>query len=321
MRIGIIKLSSLGDIVVAMSFLPALKALEHQVDWIIDSAFEEIAQNSPYIDNLISLPLRSSIKAKNYRSLFAISQQLKQLHRYDLLIDMQGLLKSALIGSLIPKAVFKGFGFGSCKESLASLFYSQKIHIDYQENILKRNATLLDLPIPSHPFPSAFGFTPQAKGKISSLLQTPHKKVLLLLEASKPTKMYPISHFHTLCQSLKDEKITFFVLYHSKLTDAQTLCQYSQATLLPKLNLDEIKALVSSVDALIGGDTGITHLAWAMGTPSITLYGNTPLERFKLHGSRHISLSGNRYANYDKKDFSISNISPLEIKKHLLEIL
>lgn len=320
MRLGIIKLSSLGDIVVAMSFLPILKTQGHSIDWVIDTSFEEIAHHSPFIDNLISLPIRKSTKNKEYKTLLKLPQKLKELGEYDLLIDMQGLLKSAIVGSFIQAKQFRGFAFGSCKESLASLFYTQKIKVSYEENILKRNATLLSLPLPIPPI-NAFGYTQNAQERIFSLLQTENKKVLLLLEASKPTKMYPISRFIELCKSLEGEKISFFVLYHSHLSQAQELCSNTQAILLPKLNLDEVKALVVNVDVVIGGDTGITHLAWAMNKASITLYGNTPLHRFKLEGAKNISLSGNAYAKYDKNDYSIGNIDPLEIKKHLLEIL
>lgn len=320
MRLGIIKLSALGDIIVAMSFLPFLKEKGYEIDWFVDSLFEGILQDSPFIHTIHPLPLKQSFKNKDFKSLFQQVQKLKKLKPYDLLIDMQGLIKSAIIGKIIPSQVFKGFGFSSCKESLSSLFYQEKIHIAYEENILKRNAKLLSLPS-CFEVKNPFGFSPKAQEKISSLLQSPYKKVLLLPEASKPTKMYPISHFIELCQSLKNEKITFFVLHHSFLNKAEQLCQNSQAILLPQLNLDEVKALVSSVDAVIGGDTGITHLAWAMKKPSITLYGNTPLKRFELYGEKNISLSGNPYANYDKKDFSIAKINPSEIKKHLLEIL
>ena len=320
MKLGLIKLSALGDIVVAMSFLPFLKEKGYEIDWFVDSRFEGILQDSPFICKIHSLPIKQSFKNKDFKALFQQAQKLKKLQPYDLLIDMQGLIKSAIIGKLIPSKIFRGFGFNSCKESLSSLLYQEKIHIAYKENILKRNAKLLSLS-PLFELINPFGFTKEAENKISSLLQSSHKKVLLLPEASKTTKMYPISHFVELCQSLKDEKITFYVLHHSFLDKAEQLCQNSQAILLPLLNLDEVKALVANIDAVIGGDTGITHLAWAMKKPSITLYGNTPIKRFELCGAKNISLSGNPHANYGKKDFSIAKINPLEIKKHLLEIL
>lgn len=320
MRVGIIKLSALGDIIVAMSFLPLLKERGDEVDWFVDASFAEILKYSPFVDRLYSLPLKQSFKKRDFKGIFREIRQLKTLQPYDLLIDMQGLIKSAVIGKCIPAKIFRGFGFGSCKESLASLFYQEKIHIGYEENILQRNAKILSLPSPSPPL-NAFGYTSGAEKKISSLLQTSNKKVLLILEASKPTKMYAIDHFIKLCLSLQNEKITFFVLHHTHTKKAQELCNHSGATLLPLLNLDEVKALVGSVDAIIGGDTGITHLAWAMNKPSITLYGNTPLKRFELKGEKNISLSGNPKANYQKDDFSINNIDPLVIKRHLLEIL
>lgn len=84
--------------------------------------------------------------------------------------------------------------------------------------------------------------------------------------------------------------------------------------LLPKLTLNEVKALLFKMDLIIGGDTGITHLAWALQKPSITLYGNTPMERFKLESPINVSLTGNSNANYHKKDFSIQNIEPKKLK-------
>lgn len=320
MRVGIIKLSALGDIVVAMSFLPFLKERGDEVDWFADASFAEIINHSPFIDKLYSLPLKQSFKKRDFKGIFKELRELKKLQPYDLLIDMQGLIKSAILGKCIPSKIFRGFGFGSCKESLASLFYQEKIHIGYEENILQRNAKILNFP--SLPLPlNAFGYTLQAQEKISSLLQTPNKKVLLVFEASKPTKMYSIEHFIQLCLSLQNEKITFFVLHHAHTQKAQELCNRSGATLLPLLNLDEVKALVGNIDVVIGGDTGVTHLAWAMNKPSITLYGNTPLKRFELKGEKNISLSGNPKANYQKDDFSINKIDPLAIQRHLLEIL
>lgn len=91
--------------------------------------------------------------------------------------------------------------------------------------------------------------------------------------------------------------------------------------LLPKLTLNEVKALLFKMDLIIGGDTGITHLAWALQKPSITLYGNTPMERFKLESPINVSLTGNSNANYHKKDFSIQNIEPKKIKECVLNIL
>lgn len=320
MRVGIIKLSALGDIIVAMSFLPLLKERGYQIDWFVDASFAEILKHSPFIDKLYPLALKQNFKQRNFKAMLKELSKLKDLESYDLLIDMQGLIKSAVIGKFIPSKIFRGFGFNSCKESLASLFYQEKIHIPYEENILRRNAKLLKLS--SLPSPSnAFRYTLEAQKKIASLLQTPNKKVLLILEASKPTKMYSIHHFLKLCISLQNQGITFYVLHFAHTKIAQELCNRSDAILLPLLNLDEVKALVGSIDALIGGDTGITHLAWAMNKPSITLYGNTPLKRFELKGEKNISLSANPNANYQKDDFSINKIDPLIVRDHLLEIL
>lgn len=67
------------------------------------------------------------------------------------------------------------------------------------------------------------------------------------------------------------------------------------------------------MDLVIGGDTGITHLAWALKRPSITLFGATPPSRFSLQTKQNCYLMANPNANYDKQDFSIQKISPKEI--------
>ena len=71
--------------------------------------------------------------------------------------------------------------------------------------------------------------------------------------------------------------------------------------------------LVAQMDLVIGGDTGITHLAWAFHRPSITLFGATPAQRFNLSTRQNLYLSANEQANYKKDDFSIREISPSRI--------
>lgn len=316
-RIGIIKLSALGDIVVAMSFLPALKKkIDCEIDWFVDTRFEGILQDCPLVSNLYSFPL----KGASFGSLQKSIAKARALKEYDLLIDMQGLIKSAILGCFIKTKTFRGFSFFSTKEKVASLFYNQKISIAYEENILKRNAKILGLERPCETR-EAFGYTLKAQNKISTLLSENKKYILLVLEASKPQKMYPISQYQEVCQAFKNQEIVFLLLWHTHFELAEQLHDNTQAKLLPKLSLDEVKALMDRVDLVIGGDTGVTHLAWAMQRPSITLYGNTPLSRFELRGDKNIALSGNANANYDKRDFSIQNISAERVILAIKEIL
>ena len=322
MRIAIIRLSALGDVIVALSSLPTLKAKypQSQIDWFVDERFAPILQNSPYIDNLYSIPLKRAFSKFDFKAIKGIFSTLSHAPEYDKVIDMQGLLKSAILGKFLKSKTFIGFDWHSIKEPMASLFYTQKISIPYEKNILERNEALLQISSTTA-HAQAFGFTPQAYERIQSLLSiSSQTKVLLVLEASKREKMYPLEQYASLMELLKNQNFTFFLLSHAYRQEAQALSQKSGGVLLPPLSLDEVKALVSSVDIVVGGDTGITHLAWAMQKPSITLYGNTPMQRFLLKGEKNFSLSGNNEANYQKNDFSIAKIPPKEIADLLIRI-
>lgn len=160
-------------------------------------------------------------------------------------------------------------------------------------------------------------FSYQDSPKINALNWNQNKpKILFVLETSKINKTYPTERFKELALALENFQICLLwhadekkatTLYHSLKNQCDTL-------LLPKLTLNEVKALLFKMDVIIGGDTGITHLAWALQKPSITLYGNTPMERFKLESPINVSLTGNSNANYHKKDFSIQNIDPKKLK-------
>ncbi|WP_305862837.1 lipopolysaccharide heptosyltransferase I [Helicobacter cholecystus] len=319
MRIGIIKLSALGDIVVAMSFLYALKEkYDCEIDWFVDERFEGILQNSPLVHTVYCIPLKRLFSQKDFKGIGRIKKKLNSLRAYDILFDMQGLLKSSILGKMIPAKIYKGFAWDSIKEPIASFFYNQRVKIPYQDNILKRNGALLGVEVFQPQ--KAFGFLPQSLQKVLPLFYGEKKKVLIVFEASKKEKMYPLAQWIEVCKAMKEE-VEFLILFHSYPAEAQILAKEGRAKLLPLLSLDEVKALVSRVDGVVGGDTGIVHLAWAMQRPSITLYGNTPLKRFELCGEKNFSLSKNPNAQYKKNDFSIAKITPQEICYTMREML
>lgn len=322
MRIGIIRLSALGDIIVAMSALPLLKEKypQSQIDWFVDERFSQIAKDCPYIDNLYPLPIKKALSGFHLLELKEIYTTLKSRERYDLLFDLQGLIKSAILGNFLSKKSFVGFDWHSIKEPLSSLFYSKKIAISYEKNILQRNQTLLGLDR-AESAKSAFGYSKEAGERIDEVLGgIEGVKVLLVLEASKPQKMYPTSCYGEVIKLLANQEFEFLILYHIQEESAKELSQKSGGILLPLFNLDEVKALIERVDIVVGGDTGVTHLAWAMKKPSITLYGNTPMERFILKGEKNYALTGNVKASYEKNDFSIAKISPKDIADLLIRI-
>lgn len=334
LKIAFVRLTAMGDIIHSASILPLLRhaLLPHCkpiFHWYVDETFREILEDSPCIDKLIAIPLKTSIKDKNFKALRQIYQTLK-LESYDIVIDFQGLLKSAIIGKFLDSKKYVGFSFNSTKESLASLFYTHKIKIPYQEHILLRNATLafgafsdtFNLAIPDlqtllNPKPF-LGFDSNLASKTSEKNLKKSPKILLVLETSKPNKTYPKHLFLELTELFNSINLTPILLSHkTSISDSNLKFQA-----LSNLDLSTIKALVAQMDLVIGGDTGITHLAWALNRPSITLFGATPPSRFSLQTPQNHYIMANPNASYKKSDFSIQKIPPQEIfnlAKTLLE--
>ncbi len=332
MKIAIVRLSALGDIIVSTVFLAAIKEClpNAQIEWFVDERFGAILEHSPYIDKLHPIALKSALTTLNPLKIFKLFKSLRA-YEYDIIIDMQGLVKSALITQMLKAPKKVGFDYASAREGLSAFFYSQKVSIAYDEPILKRNFTLLSqaLNLPKNEISESLSsrskvFSYQDSPKINALNLNQNKpKILFVLETSKINKTYPTERFKELALALENFQIC--LLWHADEDKAATLYHalknQCDALLLPKLTLNEVKALLFKMDLIIGGDTGITHLAWALQKPSITLYGNTPMERFKLESPINVSLTGNSNANYYKKDFSIQNIEPKKIKECVLNIL
>ncbi|GAA8825642.1 lipopolysaccharide heptosyltransferase I [Helicobacter pylori] len=332
MKIAIVRLSALGDIIVSAVFLAAIKEClpNAQIEWFVDERFGAILEHSPYIDKLHPIALKSALTTLNPLKIFKLFKSLRA-YEYDIIIDMQGLVKSALITQMLKAPKKVGFDYASAREGLSAFFYSQKVSIAYNEPVLKRNFTLLShaLNLPKKEISESLSsrakvFSYQDSPKIDALNLNQNKlKILFVLETSKINKTYPIERFKELALALENFQIC--LLWHADEKKAATLYgalkDQRDVLLLPKLTLNEVKALLFKMDLIIGGDTGITHLAWALQKASITLYGNTPMERFKLESPINVSLTGNSNANYHKKDFSIQNIEPKKIKECVLNIL
>ena len=110
----------------------------------------------------------------------------------------------------------------------------------------------------------------------------------------------------------------------SEYAAAQYVCKNSQARIVPRLTLNELKALISCADLVIGADSGPTHFAWAMNRPSITIFGPTPSERNTLTGDINKVIDCGKKINplkLDKKDLCIQKIESKEIVMLAKELL
>ncbi len=325
MQEAIVKLSSLGDIIHWVTLLPMFE--NRPRTWFVDENFSDILKYSPYITCLHPLPIKKLVQQKKYFKLYCMLKELRNLPAYHHVIDAQGLIKSAIVTHFLPSKQKIGFSYHSAKEGLAALFYNKYCIVDYKEHIFKRNAQLLctayNIPYSSQLLEEylynktqhnikVLDASTKAKKRIQQLLGINNDiRIVFVLEASKLNKVYPQEQFIALAKLLKNT--TIYLLWHQAEHVAREIASQTGAICLPLLSLDEVKALLLSVNLVIGGDTGIVHLAYSLNVPSITLFGNTPIERFAMIDDTHKALRAHNSIDYNKNDYSIRTIAPQDI--------
>ena len=146
MRIAIVKLSAMGDIVHAMIVLQYIKNFNPKIsiDWFVEESFKDLLKFNPHINKLHLVNFK---EAKKNNSIFAFFKDLNKLRHhdvYDLVIDMQGLIKSAIVSKILPSKQIIGFDKFSTREKLASYFYNKKLNCSYETNVIIRNIALLE---------------------------------------------------------------------------------------------------------------------------------------------------------------------------------
>ncbi|MCT7582248.1 lipopolysaccharide heptosyltransferase I [Aliarcobacter butzleri] len=321
-RIAIIKLSAMGDIIHAMVALQYIKRQypNLQIDWFVESVFAPILENNPDINEIIKLDLKSIKKDKK-----EIINQIKLIKKYkknsyDLVIDAQGLIKSAIVSFFLGKSRV-GFSKNSTREKLASFFYTKKVDIAYDKNAIERNVKVLsqalnfDITKDDILNKKAFLFYKNENEVIYEYLSKDKKNVLFVIGASWPSKMYSKEKFAKIINNL-DENCLITWGNEAEKDIADFIANISKAKVLPKLDLNSLKAIMSKVDLVIGNDTGPTHMAWALNIPSITLFGNTPGYRNTYITNTNKIIESKSIVNpfkLDRNDFSIKEIDENEI--------
>jgi heptosyltransferase-1 len=139
-RIAIVRLSALGDIVNSAIILQFIhqKYPDAKIEWITEEVFAPLLKNHPLIDAIHTLNLKDLKKSKSLSLLKNNIFKLRSLGHFDIIIDIQGLLKSAIVARLIGSNTH-GFDKSSAREGISSYFYKSTSHIAYDENVIKRN--------------------------------------------------------------------------------------------------------------------------------------------------------------------------------------
>lgn len=321
-KIAIVKLSALGDIVHAMVALQFIKARfpQLQIDWLVEARFADLLRDNPHISNILTVNLKAAKINK-----LAIFNEIKTVQNYahenyDLVIDAQGLLKSAITARFLGKNI-SGFDKNSIREPVASFFYSKKIACAYDENTIDRNCAVLaksldfsishDEILNKQPF--LFFHTPTVD--LQPFLKHDSKNIVFVIGSTWASRNYPATKFVEVANALKQNCLVIWG-NQSEFEIAQNMAKQSDfIKVLPTLDLNDLKALLSKVDLVIGNDTGPTHIAWGLNVPSITLFGCTPISRVYQTSINKVLKSSSLVnpRKLDKTDDSIKQIEVLEI--------
>ena len=330
MKIAIVKLSALGDIVHAMAALQFMKQTlpESRIDWIVEEGFAGVLENNPHINAILCVNLKALKTDK-----FTFFSELKKLRKYaqnnyDMVIDTQGLIKSAIVSRILGPNM--GFDRKSIRESVAASLYKRSFFVPYKENVIHRNLDLIasalkttfekDLLDKKEPF---LFFLDTDKEKTASFLRDDQKTVIYILGSSWESKIYPKEKFVEIIAALNGNHLLVWG-NDEEYASAQYVSENSSARIVPRLNLNELKALISSADLVIGADSGPTHFAWAMNRPSITIFGPTPSERNTLTTKMNKVIDCGKEIDplkLDKKDLCIQKIDAQKIITMAKELL
>ncbi len=331
MRIAIVKTSALGDIIHSAFILQFIKQKlpDAQIDWVVEAKFASILSHHPDIDNVLPIDL-SSIK-KKYSNIFNEIKRVRHYARrdYDLVIDMQGLIKSAITSRLLGKRV-AGYDKKSIREGAAALFYSQGYDVPYDLNTIDRYRLLAskalgieitkDEVVGKKPY-LFYGSEDFEVAAPSFSDEKPN--VIFIVGSTWESRVYPKGQFAEVAKALDANILVPFGNEDEKAFAHYLASESDNVKVLPKMSLGQLKAAISHADLLIGNDTGPSYIAWANNIPSIILFGPTPAVRvYKTDISRLLkSPSIVDPFHLDKEDFSIKEIKSQEIIESAKELL
>ena len=303
MNILIVKLSAIGDVVHTLPSLAALKGHfpDAHITWVIEEAAADLIKNHPYLDRVIVSHRKQWItNLKNIKKIGSALKEIRQFiaalreRRYDMVIDFHGLFKSAMIVGI--SGAKRKIGYNSLQE-LSGLFLNEKIYEDTEKHAVDRYLNL----------PRYLGADVESPEFLIPLREENRRRVDTLLKAHKidegkpfvavnpvafwKTKLWEEKKFAELCDRIAGELKTNVVFTGGKNDDVVERIQYMMnfysANLTGKTSLRDLAYLYELASVVVTTDSGPMHIAAAVGTPTVALFGPTDPLRTGPYGEGH----------------------------------
>jgi lipopolysaccharide heptosyltransferase I len=308
-RIALVKLSSLGDVVHALPVAATLKAAwpRAHLAWIVERREAALLRDHPALDEVIVADTRSWRRARTAVAARAALGDIRALRRrlsawrFDVALDLQGLMKSGIITAACRAPVRVGFVAGWGREPLHALFINRRVRPSADaHHVVDQYLSLLGpLAIAERRREFRLPVAPTVEAQMEEWLVTtglkPQRRLVVLNPgAGRADKRWPVEHFAVLARRLALEENAQVLVVWGPGEDAAARAIVGGAgvaTLAPPTDLDALLALLRRASVVVAADTGPLHLAAALGTPCVGLYGPTSADRNGPYGQGHRTLA------------------------------
>jgi heptosyltransferase-1 len=294
MKILLIKTSSLGDVIHTLPALTdAKKAIpDIEFHWVVEERFTAIAHWHPAVTKVIPIALRRWKKKPfhlaNWKEWRAFKKIL-QSEDYDLVIDAQGLLKSALLTRCV-KTDSAGYDKHSIREPLASYFYKRKFAVSRKQHAIDRIRQLMCQAL-YYPFKDEM--PDYGINRIDYLLNTgPY--ILFFHGTTWENKHWPEKYWIQLAKLAAEKQIRIKLAWGSsaeKERAERIASRCDNTEVLPDLDLKGLAPVIASAQAVVTVDTGLGHLAAAFAVPTLALFGPTDPDKNGILGELQYNLA------------------------------
>ncbi|VFP88691.1 lipopolysaccharide heptosyltransferase RfaC [Candidatus Erwinia haradaeae] len=297
MRVLIIKTSSMGDVIHSLPALTdaMLMLTNTRFDWVVEEDFSEIPSWHPAVYKVIPVAIRRwrknwfSYQVRKERERF---RNELQLNKYDVIIDAQGLIKSAWLITRLAQGIRHGGDFLSVKESLSSLIYDKRHLIKKKQHAVQRIRVLFSKSL-NYLLPTTY-----ADYSISHCFSKSHNKdtnqyLVFLHSTTRTSKHWPEHNWRELITSIHNNGLHIKLPWgadHERQRAKRLAQGFNYVEILPKLSLEKLASILVNARAIVSVDTGLSHLASALNRPNITLYGPTNHKLIGINGYNQIAL-------------------------------
>jgi len=283
MKVLIVRLSSFGDVVHTYPALTdlALTRPEVEIDWLVDESLAAFAGLHPAVNHTVGYAERllrwpPTRWPGRFRARSELRNRLR-LADYDLVVDLQGLLKSASVARLAG-APIGGYDARSIREPMASRFYARRYAVAKDLHAVERNRRLLAAALGYEVADEAgaFGLNPGVGAPVGGL---PERFCLFVHSASWPSKLWPEENWRRLAERLSAQDMAIVLPWGSEEEKARAeriaTGSASRHVLPRRLDGVALAGVVRWARFAVGLDSGLMHLAAALGVPGVWLFGPT----------------------------------------------